>query len=438
MSEPHPSRAREADVAGTTERDGVRLAYRVYGDGPVTVVLMPTWTIIDSRFWKAQVAYLARHYRVVTFDGRGSGGSDRPWGRRRTPTRSTPPTRSPSWTPPATERAVLVALSCASSWAVHVAAAHPERVAGLFVLSPSCGVNVGSPGASSSPSTSGTPPRRAGPSTTGTTGSRAATTTSSTSSSARCSPSRTRPSRSRTASGGPTTSPRSTLVDATAGRLGCDGTVCSPIEPVCRRCAARSWSCTAPTTGSAPTLVGRAAGRAHRRVADAARGCGPRTDGPPPGRVNLLIREFVDGLRPPVMPPTWTPAAQRPQRALYLSSPIGLGHARRDLAIAEELKALHPGAGDRLAGPAPGHHGAGGGRGAGPPRLGAGWPTSRRTSSTRPASTTCTRSRRSGGWTRSWSTTSWCSRTWSSRSTTTSSSVTRPGTSTTSCTRTPS
>jgi predicted glycosyltransferase len=35
----------------------------------------------------------------------------------------------------------------------------------------------------------------------------------------------------------------------------------------------------------------------------------------------------------------WTRALRRPRRALYLSSPIGLGHARRDLAIARELRA---------------------------------------------------------------------------------------------------
>ena len=39
---------------------------------------------------------------------------------------------------------------------------------------------------------------------------------------------------------------------------------------------------------------------------------------------------------------TWTRAASRPRRALYLSSPIGLGHARRDLSIAQRLKVLHP------------------------------------------------------------------------------------------------
>jgi len=39
---------------------------------------------------------------------------------------------------------------------------------------------------------------------------------------------------------------------------------------------------------------------------------------------------------------TWTRARSRPRRVLYLSSPIGLGHARRDLAIAQHLRALHP------------------------------------------------------------------------------------------------
>jgi predicted glycosyltransferase len=39
---------------------------------------------------------------------------------------------------------------------------------------------------------------------------------------------------------------------------------------------------------------------------------------------------------------TWTRALSRRRRALYLSSPIGLGHAQRDLAIADELRVLHP------------------------------------------------------------------------------------------------
>src|SRR5271166_5580286 len=31
------------------------------------------------------------------------------------------------------------------------------------------------------------------------------------------------------------------------------------------------------------------------------------------------------------------------KRALFVSSPIGLGHAQRDVAVARELRALHPG-----------------------------------------------------------------------------------------------
>src|SRR5438874_12186120 len=38
----------------------------------------------------------------------------------------------------------------------------------------------------------------------------------------------------------------------------------------------------------------------------------------------------------------WSRGLHRPKRALYLSSPIGLGHARRDVAIAQELRQLRP------------------------------------------------------------------------------------------------
>ena len=61
-------RARYPDTEGYIERDGVRIFYEVFGEGEPTVLLLPTWSIIHSRFWKAQVPYLARHFRVITFD----------------------------------------------------------------------------------------------------------------------------------------------------------------------------------------------------------------------------------------------------------------------------------------------------------------------------------------------------------------------------------
>lgn len=39
---------------------------------------------------------------------------------------------------------------------------------------------------------------------------------------------------------------------------------------------------------------------------------------------------------------TWVRARSRPRRALFLSSPIGLGHTRRDVAVARELRRHHP------------------------------------------------------------------------------------------------
>ena len=41
-----------------------------------TIVFLPTWSIVHSRIWKAQIPYFARHgFRVLVFDGRGNGRS---------------------------------------------------------------------------------------------------------------------------------------------------------------------------------------------------------------------------------------------------------------------------------------------------------------------------------------------------------------------------
>src|SRR5439155_6080706 len=58
-----------------------------------------------------------------------------------------------------------------------------------------------------------------------------------------------------------------------------------------------------------------------------------------PVKVNLLLRDFV---APPRPPRHWGRGKARRKRALYVSSPIGLGHAQRDVAIADELRKLHP------------------------------------------------------------------------------------------------
>ena len=58
-----------------------------------------------------------------------------------------------------------------------------------------------------------------------------------------------------------------------------------------------------------------------------------------PVKVNLVLRDFAC---PPAPAGRWSRGRSRRKRALYISSPIGLGHARRDVAIADELRKLHP------------------------------------------------------------------------------------------------
>ena len=70
-------RARLPDTEGYVERDGVKVGYEVFGHGTPTLLLLPAWTIVHSRFWKMQVPYLADHFRVITFDRPGNGRSDR-------------------------------------------------------------------------------------------------------------------------------------------------------------------------------------------------------------------------------------------------------------------------------------------------------------------------------------------------------------------------
>jgi predicted glycosyltransferase len=54
---------------------------------------------------------------------------------------------------------------------------------------------------------------------------------------------------------------------------------------------------------------------------------------------NRTLRDFIAGSP---RQRTWTRAMKRPRRALFISSPIGLGHVQRDLAIARELRKLQP------------------------------------------------------------------------------------------------
>src|SRR5271165_3240370 len=130
------TRARYPDREGYVERDGVRVFYEVYGAGEPTVVLLPTWSIAHSRFWKGQIPYLARHCRVITFDGRGNGRSDRPAGAAAYHPDEFVLDTLAVMDATATDHASLVALSCDARWATILAAEHPERVESIVCIGP--------------------------------------------------------------------------------------------------------------------------------------------------------------------------------------------------------------------------------------------------------------------------------------------------------------
>ena len=127
-------RAREPDAAGYAERDGVKLHWELFGAGDTTIALLPTWSIIPSRHWKAQVPYLARHFRVVTFDGRGCGHSDRPEARDAYHYAEFAADTVAVLDATETPDAVLVGFSRGALWGLKTAADWPERVRGLVCL----------------------------------------------------------------------------------------------------------------------------------------------------------------------------------------------------------------------------------------------------------------------------------------------------------------
>jgi len=139
LSAPEQTRARHPDEEGYVERDGVRVCWERHGDGDPTLLLLPAWSIIHSRQWKAQVPYLARHLRVVTFDGRGNGRSDRPAAAEAYDDAEYVADALAVLDATGTERAVLVGLSRGGRWAVELAAARPERVLGAVLIDPALG-----------------------------------------------------------------------------------------------------------------------------------------------------------------------------------------------------------------------------------------------------------------------------------------------------------
>ena len=142
LDEPPPGRAsasRERDlprspVRYAVGRDGVHVAYQILGDGPIDVLAIPGFVSHLDMWWDAPTDLLVRRLgsfsRLILFDKRGMGLSDRP-----------PDIDVEQWVDDAnavldaagSERAVILGISAGAPTAALFAASHPERTRALIM-----------------------------------------------------------------------------------------------------------------------------------------------------------------------------------------------------------------------------------------------------------------------------------------------------------------
>ena len=326
------TRALYPHESGHVERDGVRLYWEVYGSGEQTVFLLPTWSIVHSRHWKMQIPYLARHCRVLVMDGRGNGRSDRPeTGYEETEFAADALAVMDAT---ATTCATLVSLSMGAQRALLLASEHPERVDSAVFICPA--VSLGSPLAGRTQysfeqelgtdegwakynrhywlrdyrgflefffSQMFTEPHS------------------------------TKPIEDCVGWGLDTT-PETLVATQTRAWLDEAGTreVCARV-----RCPVLVIQGVDDAITGVERGIALAEATGGELVLLEGSGHGPHVRDPV--KVNHLLRDFVV---PPPRPRTWPRGRSRGRRALFVSSPIGLGHAQRDAAIADELRRLHP------------------------------------------------------------------------------------------------
>jgi pimeloyl-ACP methyl ester carboxylesterase/predicted glycosyltransferase len=329
------SRAVYPHTTGYVERDGIRVFYEVYGAGEPTVLLLPTWSLVHSRHWKMQIPYLARHCRVVTFDGRGNGRSDRPQEAAAYDEREFAADALAVMDATQTQRAVLVGFSLGSQRGLILAAEHPDRVERAIFIGPSVAAD-------------GTPLLE-----------RLAfdfdTEYETTEGWAKYNrhhwlrdyrdfveffmskmftePHSTKPVEDAVGWGLETDGP--TLIATQEGF----GLGPEEARELCRRvrCPVLVIHGAQDAISSVTRGEGLAAHTGGRLVVLEGSGHAPHIRDPV--KVNLLLRHFAVPPKPAVH---WVRGKSRRKRALYISSPIGLGHAQRDAAIADELRKLHP------------------------------------------------------------------------------------------------
>jgi pimeloyl-ACP methyl ester carboxylesterase/predicted glycosyltransferase len=306
---------------GYVERDGVKSWYAVWGESGPWIAFAPIFQITHSAVLKATVPYLSRHFRVLTMDGRGNGRSDRPAGQAAYTFDEYYRDFALVLDTAAVDRVAVVGISATAMTALRLAAEQPDRVTHVIAAGGYAESILNDPDPAA----------------------------------------RLRAQAER-------------VQGNFAGFLDHFFSICftephstKPFEDAIRY----GWASTGEAVGLAfngwlnqdvrelaqqvkcPTLVIHgdddrrvpyASGKKIHELVPGAQlltigGGGHLTAARDPVVWNRSVRDFVAGT-----PRTskWVRAMSRKPRALFISSPIGLGHVQRDLAIARELRKLRP------------------------------------------------------------------------------------------------
>ena len=343
---PEATRARYPDAEGYVERDHMRLFYELYGEGEETLFLIPTWSLVHSRHWKMQIPYFARHFRVLTMDGLGNGRSERCRDPRRYGAAEFARDCLAVMDATGTERAVMVSLSKGAQFLLELTRLAPERVAGAVFIGPMFPYTPSHWSLLLSPRTVSLSFRRAFPAYRWWGHMNAVHWHQDYPEFAEWFISRCLPEPHSTKGiedgvGWALDTDPETLIATAYGRTHRDRRTLREL--------ARNLDCPVLVVhGDRDKITPPRDGRALARLSDGklevVRGAGHFPHARKPVQVNLALRDFAEdafGRRRPPRDPTVHRPDGRP-RALYISSPIGLGHAQRDVAIARELRRLHP------------------------------------------------------------------------------------------------
>ena len=333
-------RARQPDIVGVIERDGVRVGYEVFeplevptAEGRPTLVLLTSWAIVHMRQWKFQVPALARRFRVVTVEGRGNGDADRPKDPAAYADRELVADAVAVMDAVGVARAVLIGLSMGGRHALQLAAWYPDRAAGV--------VTVGS--AFPWPLPPGFDEVRDSYE-----GWEKANRhywladhrgwVEFFMSKVFNQPHSTKPWEDGVGYGLETDA--ETLLPTVPGIV---APTDSDAEEVCRAVRCPVLVVHGERDEIVPYAIGARVAEWTGGTLVTVPGGGHGVPMRDPVWFTLLVREFVESLAGPTSRTrSWTPARSRRRRALFVSSAIGLGHALRDVAIADELRALHP------------------------------------------------------------------------------------------------